>query len=135
LLQLPGFRERDDEGLDELLAALPSGVPFAIELRHETWDDAGVRERIAAAGAATCVSETKGEVPERLPPGPIGYVRLRASEYSPAARDGWRALLEREAETRPVFAFAKHKTGLPASSPYGGIGLARWLAQPARDAP
>lgn len=128
LLQFPAFRERDDDGLDALLDAVPPAVPFAIELRHESWGDDAVRARIAAAGATTCVSDTTGEVPAALPPGPIAYVRLRREEYSPEARAAWAALLAREAESRPVFAFAKHKTGLPASSPYGGIGLAAWLA-------
>jgi uncharacterized protein YecE (DUF72 family) len=128
LLQFPAFRERDDAGLEAILDALPSTVPFAIELRHETWNDDAVRDRIGAAGATTCVSDTTGEVPATLPPGPIAYVRLRQEEYSPEQRDAWATLLDREARSRPVFAFAKHKTGLPASSPFGGIGLANWLA-------
>jgi uncharacterized protein YecE (DUF72 family) len=128
LLQFPAFRTRDDAALDALLAALPQSVVFALEFRHDSWDDDAVRTRIAEAGATTCVSETKGMAPESLPPGPVAYVRLRSEEYSPEARDAWAALLAREAAGRPVFAFAKHKTGLPASSPYGGIGLARWLA-------
>lgn len=129
LLQFPAFRKRDDEGLDALLAALPSHIPFAIEFRDDSWDDDRVRARIAEAGATVCVSETKGEAPSALPPGPIGYVRLRASEYSDVARTAWADLLRREAESRPVFAFSKHETGLPTTSPFGGIGLARWLAE------
>jgi uncharacterized protein YecE (DUF72 family) len=128
LLQYPAFRKRDDEGLDALLSALPATVPFALEFRDESWEDDGLRTRIADAGATVCVSETKGECPPALPPGPIGYVRLRSAEYSEEARGAWRALLEREARTRPVFAFSKHETGLPATSPFGGIGLARWLS-------
>jgi uncharacterized protein YecE (DUF72 family) len=129
LVQLPGFRARDDEGLAALLEALPDGVSFAFEFRHPSWDDPSVHERIAAAGASLCISDTEGRVPSSLPPGPVGYVRLRAAEYTPEARAGWRTLLREEATARPVYAFAKHKTGLPASSPYGGIGLARWLAE------
>jgi uncharacterized protein YecE (DUF72 family) len=128
LLQFPAFRQRDDDGLARLLEALPLAVPFALEFRHDSWDHDEVRTRVAAAGATTCISETKGETPADLPPGPIAYVRLRAAEYSEEARAAWAELLTREAAARPVFTFAKHKTGLPASSPYGGIGLARWLA-------
>jgi uncharacterized protein YecE (DUF72 family) len=128
LLQFPAFRKRDDEGLDALLAALPTRVPVALEFRDESWDDGDVRASIAAAGATVCHSETEGKCPSELAPGPIGYVRLRASAYSEDARHAWRALLERESAARPVYAFAKHETGLPVSSSYGGIGLARWLA-------
>jgi len=129
LLQFPAFRKRDDGGLDALLGALPDGVPFALEFRDESWDDDEIRTRIASAGATVCISETKGECPAALPPGPVGYVRLRASEYSEGARAAWRALLQRESATRPVFAFAKHETGLKVSNPFGGIGLAKWLSE------
>jgi uncharacterized protein YecE (DUF72 family) len=128
LYQLPAFRKRDDDGLGALLEAIPSGVPFAIEFRDDSWDDASIRALVAGAGGTVCISETKGECPHALPPGPLGYVRLRSAEYSHDARAAWRDLLTREARDRPVYAFAKHETGLPASSPFGGIGLASWLA-------
>jgi uncharacterized protein YecE (DUF72 family) len=131
LLQFPAFRKRDDEGLAALLAALPPEPTFALEFRDESWDHEEIRARIAAAGATVCVSETAGECPPALPPGPIGYVRLRASEYSEDARAAWRTLLQRESAARPVFAFAKHETGLKVSNPFGGIGLARWLCEAA----
>lgn len=129
LYQLPGFRKRDDEGLDALLAALPDGAAFAIEFRDESWDGDAIRARVAAAGGTVCVSETAGECPDALPPGPLAYVRLRAAEYSESNRGAWRDLLEAEAVARPVYVFAKHETGLPTASPFGGIGLARWLQQ------
>jgi len=127
LLQHPPARRRDDAGLDAVLGALPDGQPFALEFRHESWADPSVFDRIAARGGTVCISETAGEVLDRLPPGPFAYVRLRADRYSPAARDGWLELLRREAAQRPVFAFAKHE-GIPAGDPFGGIGLAEWLA-------
>jgi uncharacterized protein YecE (DUF72 family) len=126
LLQFPPTRERDDSALDAFLACLPPGLPVALEFRHESWLAPEVEERIAAGGGTVCVSETLGLVPPRLPRGPLAYVRLRADRYSPAARDGWRELLEREAAERPVYAFAKHK-GLEAGDPFGGVGLAEWL--------
>ena len=67
---------------------------------------------------------------DRLPEGPLAYVRLRAESYSPEARDAWRELLEREAADRPVFAFTKHE-GVPAGDPFAGVGLAEWLRQAA----
>jgi uncharacterized protein YecE (DUF72 family) len=128
LVQLPPTRQRDDAGLERLLAAIGGDPPPAVELRHPSWDDPAVDARIAAGGGTRCLAETLGEVPERLPPGPIAYIRLRGDRYDDAAREGWRALLEREAAERPVLCFAKHE-GIPAGDPHAGIGLAEWLAR------
>lgn len=127
LLQFPPYRRRNDADLKALLDALPQNHVYALEFRHESWDDPEVTALIAERGTV-CLSETKGEVPESLPPGPLAYVRLRAERYSDAARDGWRALLDKESATRDVYAFAKHE-GIPAADPYGGIGLAQWLCR------
>lgn len=126
LLQFPPSRRRDDGALADLLACLPPGLPVALEFRHASWSDPSVAERIAGAGGTVCVSETAGEVLERLPPGPLGYVRLRGDAYSDEVRAAWRDLLERESARRPVFAFAKHE-GVPAGDPHAGLGLAQWL--------
>lgn len=126
LVRLPPTRTRDDRGLAGLLAALPPGLPPAVEFRHPSWDDPAVTASVVAAGGTVCLSETLGEVPERLPDGPIAYVRLRGDRYDERAREGWRELLAREAESRPVYAFAKHE-GVPAGEPFAGVGLAAWL--------
>ncbi|MGH2756540.1 MAG: DUF72 domain-containing protein [Actinomycetota bacterium] len=125
LLQFPPYRRRDDAALRALIDALPTQHSYAFEFRHESWVDDEIAGLIAERGTI-CLSETKGEVPESLPSGPLGYVRLRAERYSDSARDGWRALLEKESSTRDVYAFAKHE-GIPAGDPFGGIGLAQWL--------
>jgi uncharacterized protein YecE (DUF72 family) len=126
LFQFPPYRRRDDEGLKRLLDALPAGTPYAFEFRHESWVDEVIHKEIASRGATVCISDTAGDVPETLPPGPIAYVRMRSERYGEAARDGWRKLLQREAATRDAFAFAKHE-GIPVGDPFGGIGLAQWL--------
>ncbi|WP_217915077.1 DUF72 domain-containing protein [Miltoncostaea marina] len=123
LVQLPPTRERDDGALADLLACLPPGLPVAMEFRHDSWRAPEVEERIAAAGGTVCVAETRGAVLDRLPEGPLAYVRLRADAYPDDAVDGWRALLEREAADRPVHVFAKHE-GVPADVPHAGVGLA-----------
>jgi uncharacterized protein YecE (DUF72 family) len=126
LLQFPPTRARDDGALADLLSCLPPGLPVALEFRHESWDAPAVEERVAASGGTLCVSETTGAVLPRLPGGPLAYVRLRADAYDDASRRGWRDLLEREAASRPVYAFAKHE-GVPAGDPHAGVGLAEWL--------
>lgn len=128
LVQLPPRRERDDRALGALLAALPPGVPPALEFRHPSWHVPEVAARVVAAGGTVCLAETDGRAPDRLPEGRIAYVRLRAGHYDPAARRRLRDLLVREAETRPVYAFAKHE-GVPAGDPHAGVGLAVWLAE------
>lgn len=126
LLQHPPHRERDDAALTEVLAALPSGFTFVFEFRNDTWTDRSIEDRVAESGAGLCVSDTTGEVAERLPAGAVGYVRLRSERYTAEQRAGWLDLLAGEAEKRDVYAFTKHK-GIDASDEYGGVGLAGWL--------
>jgi uncharacterized protein YecE (DUF72 family) len=126
LFQYPPTKQRDDAGLDDLLAYLPKTHRYAFEFRHDSWADPQVEKRIAEAGATVCLSSQAGDVPSALPPGPLGYVRLRAERYTEKQRVGWMELLQREAETRDVFAFTKHE-GIPTKDEFGGLGLARWL--------
>jgi uncharacterized protein YecE (DUF72 family) len=126
LFQFPPYRRRDDDALKALLSALPEGMRAAFEFRHESWNDDVVAKTIAEAGGTVCISNTNGEVPESLPPGPFAYVRLRTERYSPIARMGWLDLLLRESSERDVFAFAKHE-GIPTGDEYGGVGLAQWI--------
>lgn len=126
LFQFPPYRRRDDDALAALIDALPPRN-YAFEFRHESWDHDEVRALIAERGGTVCVSETEGKVPAALPPGPLAYVRMRSDRYSEQARAAWRELLAAEAAQRDVYAFAKHE-GIPADDPYGGVGMAAWLA-------
>jgi uncharacterized protein YecE (DUF72 family) len=131
LFQFPPYRQRDDDALDAFLDALPAEIPYAFEFRHESWVSPEVEKRISAAGGTVCVSDQTGSVPDALPPGPIGYVRLRAERYDEDSRSRWLELLHDEAVNRHIYAFAKHE-GIPVSDPYGGVGLATWLVERAR---
>jgi uncharacterized protein YecE (DUF72 family) len=127
LLQLPRHRERDDATLESLLEPLAGGTPFALELSNDSWNAPTVQARVAAAGGTVCLSDAgDGPVPEALPPGPLGYVRMRRERYDEPTREAWQTLLAREAETRDVYAFTKHK-GTAPTDPAGGIGLSMWL--------
>jgi uncharacterized protein YecE (DUF72 family) len=128
LFQFPPGRAHDPEALDGLLQSLPAGPGYAFEFRHPSWHSEEVRTRIADAGGTLCVAETSGGAPRALPPGPFAYVRLRAERYSEAERAGWGELLMAEAETRDVYAFAKHEAEA-TDDPYAGVGLARWLVR------
>jgi uncharacterized protein YecE (DUF72 family) len=126
LLQLPPSRRRDDDGLAALMAQVPEGLPFAIEFRHASWDDEAVTTAVVDAGGTICVADTTGDTPDALPAGRIAYVRLRAEEYTPQARQGWLDLLRGEAGERPVYAFAKHE-GVAAGNPFAGVSMAEWM--------
>ncbi|MCU0308008.1 MAG: DUF72 domain-containing protein [Thermoleophilia bacterium] len=129
LIQMPPRKARDDAALTALARALPQDLPWALDARHPSWADPGVEDLVAGLGGTVCVSEAEGNVPDSLPPGPLGYVRLRAGRYDDDAREGWRELLSREAAARPVLCFAKHE-GVAAGDPHAGVGLAEWLVSP-----
>jgi uncharacterized protein YecE (DUF72 family) len=126
LVQVPPFVERDDEALGGVLGVLPRGVPFACEFHNPSWQGDDVEEMVAAAGGTLCVLETEGRAPERLPAGPVAYLRLKGARYPDPERAALLDLLHGEAAERDVYAFAKHKE-VAADDPYTGLGLARWL--------
>jgi uncharacterized protein YecE (DUF72 family) len=132
LFQFPDFVERDDAALEELVDALPPDLRFALEFRNDSWFEPDVVEWAAGRGGTICLSETEGAVAGRLPPGPLAYVRLRGSHYSEPARAAWLELLQAEARTRDVFAFAKHKD-VPANDPFTGVAMAAWMNANARE--
>ena len=134
LFQFPPNRARDDDHLAGLVGALPPGTTYACEFRHRSWDCDEVRHLIAASGGTVCVSDLDGAVLESLPPGLVGYVRLRASHYGREERDAWRELLLREAQSRDVYAFTKHGAA-PASDASAGVALAAWLVETTRATP
>jgi uncharacterized protein YecE (DUF72 family) len=130
LYQLHPKRKRDDEQLARLLAQA-GPEPFAVELRDESWRSDEIDARVAEAGGTVSFTDEDARVPERLPPGPIAYVRLRSERYSRTSREAWRELLDREARARDVYVFARHE-GVKAGDPFTGVGLAVWLVERAR---
>lgn len=127
LFQVHPRRKADVADLEGFIAAIPEGTPpLAFDLGDDSWQSEDVRRLVADAGHTMVLSERAGEAPDRLPPGPIAYVRLRAQHYDPAAIQRWTALLEREGRARDVFAFAKHE-GIETLDDSGGVGLARRL--------
>jgi uncharacterized protein YecE (DUF72 family) len=128
LFQFPAHRKRSDEDLDGLLNALKGSGAFALEFRDASWDDGEVQGAVAEAGGTVCFSETKGEVPAVLPPGPHAYIRLRSQHYDTKARQGLKELLGAAGAERDVYVFAKHE-GIATGDCHGGVGLALWLQE------
>jgi uncharacterized protein YecE (DUF72 family) len=114
LVQVPDAFHRDDARLEYFLARVPSWIPVAVELRHESWMDDAVFDLLAAHGAAYCVLSGA-----RLPcvlraTAPFVYVRfhgpdhdrLYAGSYSDEDLRWWRdRIADWNAGGRPVFAY------------------------------
>jgi uncharacterized protein YecE (DUF72 family) len=129
LLQFSARRPEDnDVGFKALLAMLPEGVRFAVDLNHETWRVPEVEAAVIAAGGTLCLSHRDGPPPQVLPDGPIGYARLRAERYDDNEREALLELLRREGKERDIYIFAKHEAA-PPDDPHVGAGLARWLTE------
>jgi uncharacterized protein YecE (DUF72 family) len=125
MIQFPPFVERDDAGLEALLDLLPADLRFACEFQNSEWDSAEVAERVAERGGTVSLREESGTAPERLPPGPLAYIRLKG-RYDDRERGALRDLLGSEGRARDVYVFARHKD-VPPDDPHTGLGLARWL--------
>ena len=128
LFQFPASRERDDAALAGLLDAVPDGVPCAFEFLSQTWDEDAVTDLLLEHGMTRCFTDREGDAPEKLPPGPIAYVRMRTQRYTDGQMERWRALFDSESATRDVYVFTKHE-GTAPEDPHGGIGLSRWLIE------
>ena len=127
MIQFPPFVERDDAGLEGLLDLLPAELRFACEFQNAEWDSAEVAERVAERGGTVSLREESGTAPQRLPPGPIAYIRLKG-RYNDRERDALRDLLGIEGRARDIYVFARHKD-VPPDDPHTGLGLARWLIE------
>lgn len=126
MLQFSARRPEGREGFDSLLDALPDDIPFAVDLKHESWHVPEVDEVVFGKGGTLCLSDYEGVAPKALPPGRVAYVRLRKESYDDAERDAWATLLQQEAKERDVYAFVKHEEG-PPDDPHAGVGFAQWL--------
>ena len=126
MLQFSARRPEDPSGFEALLDALPKDLPFAVDLKHETWHVPDIEELVYSKGGTLCFSHYEGDLPKALPPGRVGYLRLRQESYDDAQRDAWATLLQKEAKERDIYAFVKHEDG-PPDDPHVGVGFAQWL--------
>lgn len=108
--QLPPFSRCDIPRLEGFLNALPPGVPYAFEFRHESWFIPDVFRLLRERGAALCIHDAdEGCSPLEIT-GPLVYVRLRRALYLPEAREQWRQRFRDWSDSGlDVFAYIKHK--------------------------
>lgn len=111
LFQCPPSLHYDQQLLEGFLKTLPAkGPSYAMEFRHASWAEA--RDRLLEAGVAWCVAETDEQdpKPEDLSWEPVGYLRLRKTEYSDAELKEWAGRLTPALDGgATVFCYFKHE--------------------------
>jgi len=113
LFQCPPNMKYDPEVLDGFLADLAATTGehrFVMEFRHPSFDSDEVREKLAAAGVALCVSDTAEQPATFAHTGGFAYVRLRGTGYEPQTLEGWGASFRSAlAEGTDVYCYLKHE--------------------------
>ena len=109
LLQLPPFLRCDLVRLRDYLALLPSGVPVAMEFRHESWFEDAVYDLLKSHNVALCINDTDADQTVQIvPTANWGYMRLRASHYSGDRLRTWRQRIAAQ-PWDTAFVFFKHE--------------------------
>jgi uncharacterized protein YecE (DUF72 family) len=117
LFQLPPNFAADAVLLDGFLAdavqafAREADVPMrmAFEFRHPSWFRNQTYAVLEQHGAALCVAESDELATPDVLTAPFACYRLRRSDYSQAALDTVRAMLQQRATRGEVFAYFKHE--------------------------
>jgi len=77
LFQLPPYFRADLDRLKAFLKDLPTGHRYAMEFRHESWNEPAVVEALRDRGVALCAAEAEISDSTFTSTAPHGYVRLR----------------------------------------------------------
>jgi len=77
LFQLPPYFRANLDRLKSFLRDLPSGHRYALEFRHESWNDPAVVDALRDRGVALCAAEAEIGESTFTSTAPHGYVRLR----------------------------------------------------------
>jgi uncharacterized protein YecE (DUF72 family) len=113
LFQCPPSLYFDRGLIESFLAYLPPVAPYAMEFRHESWNEA--KGILAENGVAWCVSETDEKAADDVPAEPFVYLRLRKDTYTDDDLRGWGERVRGAVSAgRDVFAFFKHEEGVAA---------------------
>lgn len=114
LFQTPPTLKRDDDTLAAFVAALPSDVRCALEVRHDSWYAPEVYELLSLRGVALVHDDGEGHAPSPLETlgatAPFAYLRLRAEEpYTEDAIARWASVIrEHMAAGKDVYAYLRH---------------------------
>lgn len=92
LLQLPPTLTADLDALDATLAAFPTGVRVAVEVRHPSWLTAETRALLEGRDAALCLADGGSQPTPLWRTADWGYVRLHKGRAQPESCYGRTAL-------------------------------------------
>jgi uncharacterized protein YecE (DUF72 family) len=108
LFQLPPNLKKDLDRLRNLLGLLPNDKRFAVEFRHDSWQDEEVYATLRAGGAMLCVTDTdEGETPF-VATHSCGYLRLRRTDYDEAELHAWAQRIAAQGLAR-VYVYFMHE--------------------------
>ncbi|MGI8425699.1 MAG: DUF72 domain-containing protein [Actinomycetota bacterium] len=113
LFQLPPNLKYERELLEPFLKDLPPDVRYAMEFRHDSWNDDEVRALLTDSDVAYCGADTDdkalAEVPQTA--GHV-YLRLRKEEYGDDELAGWGAKVKQVLKSgSDVYCYLKHEGG------------------------
>jgi uncharacterized protein YecE (DUF72 family) len=95
LFQLPPSMKRDPGRLGAFLDALPGGIRYVVEFRHESWFTAETYALLDDHGVAFCIHDAFGRVTPKEVTGGCVYVRLHGAtgmyqgSYGEEQLQGW----------------------------------------------
>ena len=138
LFQLPPDMPVNVDRLQNFQAMIPADLPVAFEFRHPSWADGAVFEALRDHGHALVMTHDDSETSAKaqaneILPGPLVYLRLRGSSYTPAALGRWREKVLASGADR-AFVFFKHEDA-GGGARMAEAFLAAAAAGPARAAP
>jgi uncharacterized protein YecE (DUF72 family) len=108
LFQLPPFMRCDLDRLRSFQDLLPADLPVAFEFRHDSWLGDEVDQALQDRGHARVLSHDAGSDDLELMTGPLCYLRLRDSNYTPAALARWHRKVA-VSGAKHAFVFFKHE--------------------------
>lgn len=113
LFQCPPSLRYERDRLEAFLAALAPVAKFAMEFRHESWNDPEVSRLLSEANIALCGADTDSKSLDSVPAtAKHVYMRLRKEEYALSDIAAWaekiRSVLD---EAKDVYCYFKHEGG------------------------
>src|SRR6476469_1095720 len=110
LIQLPPNLMRDDDRLSAFLEQLPAMVQWAIEFRHDSWQDPAVETLLRRFNVSWVAADTDERPAECKDTANFWYVRLRRSAYDEGDLAKWAGKIRKMVdEGKSCYVYCKHE--------------------------